>query len=117
MAKLTQSQFDKVVLLLTEQFNGKTLAFGSKFGYNAHEIISCDMEFIKQRQIHYPDMNTTKLMTPNKRFRKSFVGLDIIQNIPTAYTEYYSFKKINIQRLKTQYSNGVDAVHVALNNL
>jgi hypothetical protein len=112
MKKLNDSQFRKVVKLLTYQFSGKTLAQGNRFGYNNKNTYAMgDMVKCSEGK----DWGKTKrsdcgIKIGNGTFTNAISKLNIFTSLPYAYDEFYSYYKLDVARLKANYSNGLEAV-------
>lgn len=119
MKKLNDSQFRKVVKLLKYQFSGKTLAQGNRYGYNNKNTYVID-KMIKWDE--GKDWGKTKradcgMKIGNGVFTNALKKIDIFVSLPYAYDEFYWFYKVDVSKLKENYSNGLDAVIQAYKNI
>jgi hypothetical protein len=112
MKKLNDSQFKKVVKLLSYQFQGHTLAKGNRYGYNNKDTYAMG-KMVKCSE--GKDWGKTKRSDCGKKigngtFTNALNKIDIFESLPYAYDEFYSYYKINVSKLKANYSNGLEAV-------
>ncbi|MFZ9242199.1 MAG: hypothetical protein ACO239_05840 [Sediminibacterium sp.] len=110
MEKLTDSQIDKLALLLSYQFKGLTILKGNSYGYNEGFIfIGTPYYVIERSEINYKD--TKKI--ENKIFSNAVSNLKVWNRLDLGFNNIYTPLILNVEKLMT-YSNGQLVINKAL---
>lgn len=110
MEKLTDSQIDKLALLLSYQFKGLTILKGNSYGYNEGFIfIGTPYYVIERSEINYKD--TKKI--ENKIFSNAVLDLKVWNRLDLGFNNIYTPLILNVEKLMT-YSNGQLVINKAL---
>ena len=114
MEKLTKSQIEKLVIVLTQQFKGELILFGTSYSYNSNCVFTGSTKWVSERQKNSIKSNQ-KL--GGAIFGKNIKGLKIWNYVNLSYSEFYCPRTLNIEMLKNNYSNGTEVILAALNSL
>ena len=113
MEKLTASQVEKLAIVLTAQFEGKIILLGSS-SYNEGKVYAGVTEWIKQNNKNHFKV-THEL--GGKTFGNNIKGLSVWNWLNLSWSPFFKPKTINVELLKNNYSNGIEVINKALNNL
>lgn len=110
MEKLTDSQIDKLALLLSYQFKGLTILKGNSYGYEEGFLLVGTPYFVIERgSVSYKD--TQKI--GNKTLSNVVSNLKVWNGLSLGFNKFYTPLILSVEKLMT-YSNGQTVINKAL---
>lgn len=109
--KLTTAQMKKLATLLANQFSGKTIAKGNKYGYNMNQMYVGTPSRKQDRTLAFDGKEIS-----NQVFGKSVLNIDVWQLVDLGWNEYYTPMILNVSKLM-KFTNGQEVINNALFNL
>lgn len=109
-SKFTDSQIEKLALLLSYQFKGLTILKGNSYGYREGIIfVGTPYYVIERGDINFK--NTEKI--GNKIFSNAVLNLNVWNRLDLGFDRFYTPLSINVSKI-LQYTNGQEVINKAL---
>lgn len=107
--KLTTEQIEKLAIVLANQFMGKTILVGNKYGYNNEQLYYGIPKLSDNNMRIYKDT----IEISNKQFGKSVLKINAFDYVEMGYNKFYSPININVSKL-LNFTNGQEVINKAL---
>jgi hypothetical protein len=107
--KLTGKQIEKLAILLANQFMGKTILVGNKYGYNNEQLYYGIPKLADNNRRIYTDT----IEISNKQFGKSVLKINAFNYVEMGYNEFYKTINVNVAKL-LNFTNGQEVINKAL---